>query len=56
MDHFNVRDGELHCENVALGEIAHEAETRIYVYSTGTIRHHCAATALPKGLAKQERR
>ena len=40
MDHFDLRDGELHCEHVPLSEIAREAGTPVYVYSTATIRHH----------------
>jgi diaminopimelate decarboxylase len=40
MDHFNDRAGELHCEGVPLSEIAREAGTPVYVYSTATIRHH----------------
>lgn len=40
MDHFNARNGELHCEAVPLSEIAREAGTPVYVYSAATIRHH----------------
>ena len=40
MDHFGYRDGELHCEDVPLSEIAREAGTPVYVYSSATVRHH----------------
>lgn len=40
MDHFNLKSGELHCEDVPLSEIAHEVGTPVYVYSTATLRHH----------------
>ena len=40
MDHFDYKDGELHCEAVPLSDIAREAGTPVYVYSTATIRHH----------------
>jgi diaminopimelate decarboxylase len=42
MDHFNYQDGELHCEAVPLSDIAREAGTPVYVYSTATIRHHAS--------------
>jgi diaminopimelate decarboxylase len=40
MDHFDYRGGELHCEAVPVRDIAREAGTPVYVYSTATIRHH----------------
>jgi diaminopimelate decarboxylase len=40
MDHFHTSKGELHCEAVALSDIAREAGTPVYVYSAATIRHH----------------
>ena len=40
MDHFGYRHGELHCEEVPLGDIAREAGTPGYVYSSATVRHH----------------
>ncbi len=40
MNHFNVRDGELHCEEVPLARIAAEVGTPAYVYSTATIERH----------------
>lgn len=40
MDHFELRDGALHAEDVPLARIAEEAGTPIYVYSTATIERH----------------
>ena len=40
MDHFDFRNGELHCEDVPLSAIAGEAGTPVYVYSSATLRHH----------------
>ncbi|HEY4071342.1 MAG TPA: diaminopimelate decarboxylase [Sphingomicrobium sp.] len=37
MDDFQLRDGELYCEGVPLAEIAAEAGTPVYVYSTATM-------------------
>ena len=43
MDHFQLEDGELYCEDVPLAEIAAEVGTPVYVYSTATMRRHVAA-------------
>jgi len=43
MDHFQLKDGELYCEDVPLREIAEEAGTPAYVYSTATMCRHVAA-------------
>ena len=43
MDHFQLRDGELVCEEVPLAEIAASVGTPVYVYSTATMRRHVAA-------------
>ena len=43
MDHFQLRDGELYCEDVPLAEIAATVGTPIYVYSTATMCRHVAA-------------
>ena len=43
MDHFQLRDGELHCEGVPLAEIAAGVGTPVYVYSTATMCRHVAA-------------
>ena len=40
MNHFEVRDGELACEGVALSAIAEAVGTPVYVYSTATIERH----------------
>ena len=40
MDHFDLRDGVLHAEDVPLTRIAEEAGTPVYVYSTATIERH----------------
>ncbi|HKP33371.1 MAG TPA: diaminopimelate decarboxylase [Sphingomicrobium sp.] len=43
MDHFALKDGELHCEDVPLSAIADEVGTPVYVYSTATMCRHVAA-------------
>lgn len=40
MDHFNLKDGILHCEDVALETIAEEVGTPVYIYSAATLRRH----------------
>ena len=40
MDNFNLRGGELHCEDVPLSTIAAEVGTPVYVYSTATLVRH----------------
>ena len=40
MDHFDLRDGVLHCEDVPLPIIASEVGTPTYVYSTATMQRH----------------
>ena len=42
MNSFEVRDGELHCEDVPLRRIADEVGTPAYVYSTATLERHLA--------------
>src|SRR5689334_1951451 len=37
MDDFQLRNGELHCEEVPLAEIAEQVGTPVYVYSTATM-------------------
>ena len=37
MDHFAIRDGNLHCEGVALAAIAEAVGTPVYVYSTAAM-------------------
>ena len=43
MDHFHLRNGELHCEDVPLAQIAAEVGTPVYVYSTATMCRHVDA-------------
>jgi diaminopimelate decarboxylase len=40
MDHFQLRDGVLHCEDVPLPAIAAAVGTPVYVYSTATMVRH----------------
>ncbi|HZC37973.1 MAG TPA: alanine racemase, partial [Sphingomicrobium sp.] len=40
MDHFDLRSGELWCEDVPLKAIAEGAGTPVYVYSTATMVRH----------------
>ena len=40
MDHFKLRNGTAHCEDVSLREIAEEVGTPVYVYSTATMVRH----------------
>lgn len=43
MDEFALKDGELHCEDVPLGEIAAAVGTPVYVYSTAAMCGRVAA-------------
>jgi len=40
MNHFELRDGELHCEDVPLSRIAEAVGTPVYVYSSATLERH----------------
>jgi diaminopimelate decarboxylase len=40
MDHFQLIDGEVHCEGVPLAAIASAVGTPVYVYSTATMVRH----------------
>ena len=40
MNHFSLRDGILHCEDVPLPAIADAVGTPVYVYSAATFRRH----------------
>ena len=40
MNHFELRDGELHCESVPLSQIAKAVGTPVYVYSSATLERH----------------
>ena len=43
MDHFQVENGELYCEDVPLADIAAEVGTPLYVYSSATMCRHVQA-------------
>jgi diaminopimelate decarboxylase len=43
MESFRLKDGELHCEDVPLSEIAAAIGTPVYVYSTAAMCGHAAA-------------
>ena len=43
IDQFAPIDGELHCEQVALGRIASEVGTPVYVYSAAMFRAQARA-------------
>jgi len=43
MDHFQLKHGELACEDVPLAEIAAEVGTPVYVYSSATMCRHAEA-------------
>ncbi|USI74345.1 diaminopimelate decarboxylase [Sphingomonas morindae] len=45
MDHFTLRDGVLHAEDVSLVRLAEAVGTPAYVYSTATIRRHARVFA-----------
>jgi diaminopimelate decarboxylase len=40
MNHFELREGELFCEDVALASIAQAVGTPVYVYSSATLERH----------------
>ena len=40
MDHFQLKNGELHAEDVPLARIAAEVGTPVYVYSRATFERH----------------
>lgn len=43
MDHFELKNGELFCEDVRLAEIAEAVGTPVYVYSRATLERHADA-------------
>jgi diaminopimelate decarboxylase len=49
MNHFELRGGIMHCEDVPLSLIAHEVGTPVFVYSTATMQRH--ARVLKQALA-----
>ena len=40
MDHFELKGGELACEEIGLAQIAQTVGTPVYVYSTATLERH----------------
>lgn len=50
MDHFDLKNGSIHCEDVPLELIADEIGTPVYVYSAATLRRH--ACVLKAALAE----
>ena len=40
MDHFQLKDGVLHAEDVSLRRIAEEVGTPVYIYSRATLARH----------------
>jgi diaminopimelate decarboxylase len=52
MDHFHFRNRLLHCEEIAVPELAKTYGTPLYVYSTATLLHHL--TQLQKAFAAVE--
>jgi diaminopimelate decarboxylase len=54
MDHFNLRNGILHAEDVPLPRIAADVGTPVYVYSRATLERH--AQVFRDGLAAIERK
>jgi diaminopimelate decarboxylase len=43
MDHFELKHGEVYCEDVPLAELAAAVGTPVYVYSSATMCRHVAA-------------
>ena len=43
MDHFQLKNGELNCEDVPLADLAAAVGTPVYVYSTATMCRHVEA-------------
>ena len=43
MDYFELRDGQLHCEDVPLAEIAASVGTPVYIYTTASMCSHVGA-------------
>ncbi len=45
MNHFEAQDGEMHCEQVSLADIAEQVGTPVYVYSSATLERHFSVFA-----------
>jgi diaminopimelate decarboxylase len=54
MNHFTYQNGELHCEDVRIEEIAAQVGTPFYLYSSATLKRHFTAFESGfKGMAHQ---
>jgi diaminopimelate decarboxylase len=51
MNHFETKDGEMHCEGVSVTELAREVGTPFYCYSSATLERHF--TVFAEALAAQ---
>ena len=40
MDHFQLKDGVLHAEDIAVPQIAAQVGTPVYIYSRATLERH----------------
>ena len=56
VNHFELRDGELACEDVPLARIAEAVGTPVYVYSTATLERHFTVFRDAAGRASDGRR
>lgn len=54
MDHFQIKNGELHAEDVPMSRIAAEYGTPVYIYSRATLERH--ARVFREGLAGLEKK
>jgi diaminopimelate decarboxylase len=54
MDHFEIRNGELHAEDVPLSRTAEEFGTPVYIYSRATLERH--ARVFREGLSGLEKK
>lgn len=54
MDHFQIKNGELHAEDVPLSRIAEQFGTPVYIYSRATLERH--ARVFREGLAGLEKK
>ena len=43
MHHFTYKNGVLHCEDMAIPDIAEQVGTPFYLYSTATLKRHFQA-------------
>ncbi len=43
MHHFEIKNNELHAENISITELAKEYGTPLYIYSAATLRRHFEA-------------